>query len=308
MVVGEVCTANTMQMDDYGYFIYVTGYTDTLENCTTCTAFGYDDETQCCFAEAIVKNDSHKEYNAIPALDSSNLPYGTACPTEPFSIQCEYPYFDIPGDGITPYCEYEDGGRTIYIGLDQTCEGCSTEPCKEDSEETIYICADNATSQKIKTYMNDNGLKYDISSDNCAATTAYAGRPGSVTENPERFQRNGKVMWKDGLCEFVYLDEWGCAPGYQKRGGSIGTEMPDFICVPCSANQYYDENTQSCKSCPTAFISPATNNTGTVTLSIKECYIYSGSGNTAIKLTDSLGSIFLHEEIGENVKLYHVGK
>ena len=159
--------------------------------------------------------------------------------------------------------------------------------------------------------MNDNGLKYGISSDNCAATTAYAGISGSVTENPERFQRNGKIMWYDGQCGFKYLDNWDCAPGYTRGGSSIGTEMPNFICIPCSANTYHAKDSAGkniCDACPTAFNSPATDTSGNVSLSINQCYIYSGSGNTAIKLTDSLGSIFLHEEIGENVKLYHVGK
>ena len=303
--VGEPCEVNVYSdlSEDY---ITVTGYKEVdaptcRQTCSNHT-YTYDSFTQCCYYK-LPKNTT--EYTSqYEITQRTTLTYGDACPTEVLPVSCKEPYYHEPGD--SPYCEYSNGEQdaNIYILTNPGCHYCD-KICIEDTETTTHICADNPTSQKSKTYMNGKGFKYDISTNNCEATTAYAGISGSVTENPERFQRKGKVMWKDGLCEFVYLDEWGCAPGYQKQGGSIGTDMPDFICVPCSANQYYDENTQSCKSCPTAFISPATNNTGTVTLSIKECYIDSGSGKTAIKLTDSLGSIFLHEEIGTNVKLYH---
>ena len=93
-----------------------------------------------------------------------------------------------------------------------------------------------------------------------------------------------------------------CPVGHMKTGN---------YCKPCENAGYYnsktgqtstDRKTSKCtEKCPIPF----TTDTTDINDSINKCYIDSGSGNTAIKLTDSLGSIFLHEEIGTNVKLYH---
>ena len=90
-----------------------------------------------------------------------------------------------------------------------------------------------------------------------------------------------------------------------------GHMKTDDYCKPCENAGYYNSKTgqtsanSSTSICTEKCPIPFTTDITDVNDSINKCYIDSDSGNTAIKLTDSLGNIFLHEEISTNVKLYH---